>query len=116
MTNDTKNTNIFLDSKTAIFYLNTKKFSEDLKNEDEIKSSFTTASKDFLDGKINTLLFCSIVNKLFYKDRLNFKIDLKDKVLYFLLLDLSELQYHSQTNDNETIAKLRERLHNYLKY
>lgn len=107
------NIQINLDTKAAINYLLNLGFEQNLLNQTDIKSVFVKSSKDYLEAEISTLLYCSIVNKLYYTDTVNNKINLEPQ-LENLLQKLSELQYYSQTNNQEEIEKLKHQLKKYL--
>ena len=103
-----------LDTTAAIAYLMRLGFNDDFKDENSIKKAFFLISNDYLDKKIDTLLYCSIINKIFYTDVINNKIDFIDSNLYSLLNDLSELQYLDIIHEDEIIKKAIEKLRQYL--
>ena len=107
-------TTVNLDTESAIKYLETNGFPESLLTETQIIEAFLLSSNDYLDKKINTLLYCSIINKIFYTDIIKFQTPFNDNVLYFLLNKLSELQYYDITHDTKNINDCHKELYQYL--
>ncbi len=108
------NITVNLDTVGAIAYLNQIGYPHDFKDEESIDKAFIICSKDYLSGKINTLIYCSVINKLFYIDVIKFQIKLSEQNLDSLLNNLSELQYYELINDQNKIRKCHDELNQYL--
>jgi len=112
----TTNTDITvnLDSKSAIEYLKSIGFQDDFKDEASIKKAFIASSNDYLNKKIDTLIYCSVINLLFYTYIMGNQINIIDNNLYSLLSELSELQYYHLISDSERIEACLSNLRQYL--
>ena len=108
------NITVNLDTKSAIDYLHQIGFPDNFQNEESISKALIVCSNDYLSGKINTLLFCSVINKIFFIDVIKFQIEINSQSLYSLLNNLSELQYYELTNDHHKIDSCLKELNLYL--
>lgn len=115
MTSNKQIITVHLDSVVAISYLNDHGFFNDFTDEDMINSALVISSDDYFSGKINTLLFCSIINKIYYTDIINHQIKINDPELDFLLVELSELQYYEIIHDTKKSKKCLILLKEYLR-
>lgn len=114
MKSNTSNIIVHLDTIGAVAYLKEIGFPHNFQDEETISNAFDVCSKDYLSGKINTLLFCSVINKIFYIDVIKFQIKINSQSLYSLLNNLSELQYFDLIDNHKKIEDYSTELRQYL--